>query len=81
LPARDYPGSNGQAGQMLDDGFEIPPDVDQPPAPINNNDDFDMAGAEDNAGGGGGGMLVCPHCTYENEPGAMDCDVCGLPCA
>lgn len=30
-------------------------------------------------GGGGGGAVACPHCTFENEPGVTDCDVCGLP--
>lgn len=25
------------------------------------------------------GPIACPHCTYENAPGATDCDVCGLP--
>lgn len=25
------------------------------------------------------GPKACPHCTYINEPGASDCDVCGLP--
>ncbi|CAO1635558.1 unnamed protein product [Jaminaea pallidilutea] len=24
-------------------------------------------------------MMACPHCTFENAPGATDCDVCGLP--
>jgi nuclear protein localization family protein 4 len=31
------------------------------------------------AAGGGGGEKACPHCTYINEAGASDCDVCGLP--
>ncbi|KAF8603809.1 polyubiquitin-tagged protein recognition complex, Npl4 component [Ceratobasidium sp. AG-I] len=26
-----------------------------------------------------GGARPCPHCTFVNEPGATDCDVCGLP--
>lgn len=25
------------------------------------------------------GPKACPHCTFINEPGATDCDVCGLP--
>ncbi|KAG8881831.1 nuclear protein localization protein 4, partial [Tulasnella sp. 403] len=29
--------------------------------------------------GGGGGGKVCPHCTFENPPGGVDCEVCGLP--
>lgn len=31
------------------------------------------------AGGAGGGGKTCPHCTYVNPPGEMDCEVCGLP--
>lgn len=31
------------------------------------------------AAGGGAEPKACPHCTYINEPGASDCDVCGLP--
>jgi len=27
----------------------------------------------------GGGKKFCPHCTFENDAGATDCDVCGLP--
>lgn len=29
--------------------------------------------------GGGGGGKACPHCTFINDSGASDCDVCGLP--
>ncbi|KAI5475892.1 nuclear protein localization protein 4-like protein [Pseudohyphozyma bogoriensis] len=84
-PARDYPGAGESAPERFDDGFEIPPDVDVPP-------DFGGGGGGggdvemgDDAGGGGGGganangMIACPHCTFENNPGATDCDVCGLP--
>lgn len=43
------------------------------------------ASANDAPGAGAGatqsGPTACPHCTYENEPGAQDCDVCGLPLA
>jgi len=28
---------------------------------------------------GGGDVKQCPHCTFMNEAGASDCDVCGLP--
>lgn len=27
----------------------------------------------------GGASKVCPHCTYENPSGTLDCEVCGLP--
>ncbi|SCV70841.1 BQ2448_3603 [Microbotryum intermedium] len=39
-------------------------------------------GGENGGGGGGGGTggaKVCPHCTFENEAGSTDCDMCGLP--
>lgn len=26
-------------------------------------------------------VVACPHCTFENPAGSMDCDVCGLPLA
>lgn len=32
----------------------------------------------DSADDGGGGK-VCPHCTFVNPPGSVDCEVCGLP--
>lgn len=86
LPNKDYPtnegGGSGGGGQMID-GFEIPPDVGVPPEAFNQQA---QGGGGDNAtaaGGGGGndagGMQVCPHCTFENNPGAQDCDICGLP--
>jgi nuclear protein localization family protein 4 len=25
------------------------------------------------------GVRICPHCTFENEHGGTDCEVCGLP--
>ena len=37
----------------------------------------DQAGG--GGGGGGGGMVVCPHCTFENPPGNVDCEICSLP--
>lgn len=37
--------------------------------------DDDIGGAA----GGGGGQKACPHCTFINDAGATDCDVCGLP--
>jgi len=27
------------------------------------------------------GIRVCPHCTFENDHGGTDCEVCGLPLA
>jgi len=60
------------------DGFEeIPPEL------LN-----DMSMEQPGAAGSGsatpataGGMKACPHCTFENDAGATDCDVCGLPLA
>lgn len=31
------------------------------------------------AGGAAGGSIVCPHCTFENPAGAVDCEICSLP--
>lgn len=31
------------------------------------------------SGGGTPGVKICPHCTFENDVGRTDCDVCGLP--
>jgi nuclear protein localization family protein 4 len=31
------------------------------------------------SGANAGGPKACPHCTFINEVGATDCDVCGLP--
>ncbi|GAA5967365.1 hypothetical protein JCM3765_000502 [Sporobolomyces pararoseus] len=92
LPTKDYPGGGGigEEKQMID-GFEIPPDVDVPPEAFNNNNnnntnndngqgnDNAMGGGDGNAAGGAGGMQVCPHCTFENNPGVQDCEICGLP--
>ena len=55
---------------------DIPPEV------------FDQIAAEEAArsgapsapiSGGSRGVRVCPHCTYENDHGGSDCEVCGLP--
>ena len=56
-----------------------PIDIDTPPAPLR---DIDSQGAQQDANGGGGGNvgpLVCPHCTFENAPGTIDCEICSLP--
>ncbi|GAA5894513.1 hypothetical protein JCM8208_006261 [Rhodotorula glutinis] len=87
-PARNYPGA--QQPQQTLDGFDIPPDVDVPPSAAGAGAFGDETGAAGGAGGadagaGGGGddgIKVCPHCTFENGPGAgQDCEVCGLPLA
>ncbi|KPV77506.1 uncharacterized protein RHOBADRAFT_31231 [Rhodotorula graminis WP1] len=88
-PARDYPGA--QQPQQTLDGFDIPPDVDVPPSAAGVGGAFgDESGAAGGAGGadagagaaGDDGIKVCPHCTFENGPGAgQDCEVCGLPLA
>lgn len=36
-------------------------------------------GGDAGAAAGGGAEKVCPHCTFVNEAGAQDCDICGLP--
>ena len=63
--------------QRFDDGFEIPPDVDVPPELRGEGVDDVTMGAGGSGGADDGG--ACPHCTFVNEPGATDCDVCGLP--
>lgn len=47
------------------DDFEIPPGA---------FDDDDLP-----ARPAGGAIKVCPHCTFENPAGSVDCEVCGLP--
>lgn len=48
-------------------------------------DSFDRMGIDSPGTGGAttpaidAGPKACPHCTYINEVGATDCDVCGLP--
>jgi nuclear protein localization family protein 4 len=39
----------------------------------------DASAAGGGGGGDSGGERICPHCTYINEPGSSDCEVCGLP--
>lgn len=38
-----------------------------------------LSGVAAGDAGRGGGKKVCPHCTFENDASASDCDVCGLP--
>ena len=72
-------GGDSQSQQFID-GFEIPPDVDVPPEAFGQHQDVDMdAGGGGGGGAAAGGVKVCPHCTFENDAGATDCDVCGLP--
>ncbi|KAK4702731.1 nuclear protein localization protein 4, partial [Phenoliferia sp. Uapishka_3] len=85
VPTRDYPGA---APDKFDDGFEIPPDVDVPPESYGANGGGggdvhmdDAGGAAPPNGAATGGSVVCPHCTFENDAGKMDCDICGLPLA
>ncbi|KAK4683809.1 nuclear protein localization protein 4, partial [Tremellales sp. Uapishka_1] len=35
--------------------------------------------AGSNGANGGGGEKICPHCTFVNEAGTSDCEICGLP--
>ncbi|KAF8213471.1 NPL4 family, putative zinc binding region-domain-containing protein [Mycena galopus ATCC 62051] len=55
------------------------------PAPSAMNDDipqdvYDQIAAEQAAAAGSSaGIRICPHCTFENEHGGTDCEVCGLP--
>jgi nuclear protein localization family protein 4 len=55
--------------QNASNEFKDIPDIDMPP------DDVGAGGA----GGSAGGVIVCPHCTFENAPGSVDCDICSLP--
>jgi nuclear protein localization family protein 4 len=53
---------------MMDE--DIPPEI------------FDQIAAEEAArigAGGAGNIRICPHCTFENDHGGTDCEVCGLP--
>ncbi|KIJ68641.1 hypothetical protein HYDPIDRAFT_173314 [Hydnomerulius pinastri MD-312] len=66
-PARPSSSAPTNLGGMDDD---IPQDV------------FDQIAAEEAARGGSGGgsrVRICPHCTFENDHGGSDCEVCGLP--
>ncbi|KAF8845303.1 polyubiquitin-tagged protein recognition complex, Npl4 component [Paxillus ammoniavirescens] len=67
-PVRPSSSAPTDLGPMDD---EIPQDV------------FDQIAAEEAARGGRSGgssrVKVCPHCTFENDHGSSDCEVCGLP--
>lgn len=62
-----------QPAANTNDGFEeIPPE-------LLHDSSMDTAGPV--AGTDAGGVKACPHCTFENEAGATDCMICGLPLA
>ncbi|KAH7914485.1 NPL4 family-domain-containing protein [Hygrophoropsis aurantiaca] len=69
-PIRPSSSALGQPSKMDED---IPQEV------------FDQIAAEEaqRAQSGGAvqtsGIRICPHCTFENEHGGSDCEVCGLP--
>ncbi|KAG8220005.1 NPL4 family-domain-containing protein [Butyriboletus roseoflavus] len=42
-------------------------------------DQIAAAEAAQNRGSGNSRVRICPHCTFENEHGGHDCEVCGLP--
>lgn len=59
----------------LNDGFEeIPPELLRDP-------EMDLGPSSTNAASSASGVVVCPHCTFENEAGTSDCAICGLPLA
>lgn len=72
VAARPSTSAPGGSSRMDED---IPQDV------------FDQIAAEEAArsggsgagSGGAGGIRICPHCTFENDHGGTDCEVCGLP--
>lgn len=47
-----------------------------PTSSIQNPNDFDL---NDPHISGGSDQLNCPHCTFSNPAGTVDCSVCGLP--
>ncbi|KAN0100817.1 NPL4 family domain containing protein [Tylopilus felleus] len=65
-PARPTSSAPTDLGPKHD---EIPQDV------------FDQIAAEEAAQSRGGSsrVRICPHCTFENDHGGHDCEVCGLP--
>jgi nuclear protein localization protein 4 homolog len=67
---------SGVSGGMMDS--DIPQEVlDQIAA-----EEASHGGVSRDSGGSSGvssGIRVCPHCTFENDHGGTDCEVCGLP--
>jgi len=68
------------------DGFEeIPPELldemamDVDPESLGGSRPRSRLDDDDGIVGGSRPKKICPHCTFENQPGATDCDVCGLP--
>ena len=57
------PSAQTTGGPRAVSPFEIPPELRED----------SMAGVEQTGG------RTCPHCTFVNEPGVTDCEVCGLP--
>ncbi|KAJ9120365.1 hypothetical protein QFC24_005321 [Naganishia onofrii] len=84
---QDQANAKDSRPSAFNDGFEeIPAHL------LNEINGFSETGAGASSGGGGagasgGGMdtsaaagpRTCPHCTFENPPGASDCEICGLP--
>ena len=62
---------------------DTPQATSRPDATLQDNiEDFSHIPDLDSGAGGGqaaGGMIVCPHCTFENPAGAVDCEICSLP--
>lgn len=86
---RAFPNSTANSAQSQNGNFAPPPsaafdrmgiDSPIPPSTASTNGPGG-AGADASAGGGGSasGERVCPHCTFVNEAGRSDCDICGLP--
>lgn len=83
------PSNTGGSRPVDSEGFEeIPPELlEEMGMDIDSGGDFGSHGGSrprsrlDEVGGGAasGRKKVCPHCTFENDAGATDCDVCGLP--
>jgi len=65
-PARPTSSAPTDLGPMDD---QIPQDI------------FDQIATEDTSQNRGTNsrIRVCPHCTFENDHGGHDCEVCGLP--
>jgi nuclear protein localization family protein 4 len=84
-------GSGGGGGGFADDGFEeIPPELLEEmgmtgggfgPGGMDLDDDIPASGGNSRpiSRGNAGRKKICPHCTYENRPGATDCEMCTLP--